>query len=337
MKKFALLIPIFLILCFSVGFLIWWRNVSAPVSKGSETVDFLVVKGKSASQIGQALYEKNLIKSPLAFKFYVQLTGRSDQIQAGEFRLSPSYSLEKIVDTLRGSPLELWVTVPEGLRREEVVERFITGLEKESQDAVNFREVFLNESEDLEGYLFPDTYLFPREARASVIVSAMKNTFDKKMAEIGSKYPFGYDLNDMVVIASLIEREAKRNEERPVIAGILYNRLENDWPLQVDAAVQYAVANVKCQPKADRPLDENCNNWWPILTREDLEINSPLNTYRFPGIPPYPIANPGLESLKAAVNPVSSDYFFYIHAGGKIYYAKTLDEHNANVRIYLGK
>lgn len=333
MKK-RFLIPVILLLIILIsaaGGFIWWRDVSKPVASSKETIDFLVIKGRSASQIGQSLYEKGLIKSPLAFKFLVQLTGKSDQIQAGEFRLSPSFSLEQIVDVLSGPPLELWVTIPEGLRREEIVERFITGLEKQGQDTTEFRREFLERSENLEGYLFPDTYLFPRDVKASTVVSALKNTFDKKMGEVGSKYPSGYDLNDIVTLASLIEREAITNEERPVVAGILYNRLENDWPLQVDAAVQYAIANTNCKGKF------GCV-WWPKnLTKEDLEIDSPYNTYKYPGIPPAPISNPGLESLKAAADPTPSDYYFYIHADGKIYYAKTLDEHNANVRKYLGK
>jgi UPF0755 protein len=329
-----LLFPVLLLVFLSavaVGGLFWWSQNSKPVSMSKETIDFLVIRGRSASEIGQALYKEGLIKSSLAFKFYVQLTGKQDQIRAGEFRLSPSLSLEKIVDTLSGPPLELWVTVPEGLRREEIVEKFIDGLEKQGSEAIGFRREFLEESISLEGYLFPDTYLFPRDVKASSVVSALRNTFDKKMREIGSKYPAGYGLDDIVVLASLIEREAITNEERPVIAGILYNRLEKDWPLQVDAAVQYAIANDNCAGKVE------CE-WWPKnLTREDLEISSPFNTYQYPGIPPSPISNPGFESLKAAANPTSSDYYFYIHADGKIYYAKTLAEHNANVRKYLGK
>ncbi len=291
----------------------------------------MVIRGRSASEIGRELYDKGLIRNPLAFKFYVQLTDKSDQIQAGEFRLSPSYSLEKIVDTLSGPPLELWVTVPEGLRREEVVEKFIAGLEKQGPDMIDFRKEFLQESVDMEGYLFPDTYLFPRDVSASKVVSTLRNTFDKKMQEIGNNYPNGYSLDNIVTLASLIEREAITDEERPVVAGILYNRLINDWPLQIDAAVQYAIASANCKGKVE------CS-WWPKnLTQEDLEIDSPYNTYKYSGIPPAPISSPGLESLKAAADPESSDYFFYIHADGKIYYAKTLSEHNANVRKYLGK
>jgi len=314
---------------FSIGGLFWWIQNSKPVSSNEETVDFLVIRGRSASEIGHELYDKGLIKNALAFKFYVQLTGKSDQIQAGEFRLSPSYSLKETVHALSGPPLELWVTIPEGLRREEIVMRFINGLEKKGSDAANFRNEFLEESEGLEGYLFPDTYLLPRDVRAASVVSVLKSNFDKKMNDIGHNFPAGYDLNDIVVLASLIEREAITNRERSVIAGILYNRLENEWPLQVDAAVQYVKANTYCKGKAE------CD-WWPKnLTKDDLEIDSSYNTYIYSGIPPAPISNPGFESLKSAAEPTPNDYFFYIHADGEIYYAKTLQEHNSNIERYL--
>lgn len=333
MKKRLLIPIIFLVgmISFASGAYFWWSQNSESVSNSKEEIDFLVVRGRSASEIGQALFEKGLIRSPLAFKFYVQLTGKSDEIQAGEFRLSPTLSLEEIVEKLSGPPLELWVTIPEGLRKEEIVERFINGLEKEGPDITEFRKEFLEQSKSLEGYLFPDTYLFPRDVRALTVVSTLKSTFDKRMNEVGNNYPGGYDLNDIVTLASLIEREAITDEERSVVAGILYNRLTNDWPLQVDAAVQYALANESCSGKVE------CT-WWPKnLTKEDLEIDSPYNTYKYPGIPPAPIANPGFESLKAAANPTPSDYYFYIHADGQIYYAKTLSEHNANVSRYLRK
>ena len=283
-------------------------------------------------EIGQKLYKEGFIKSPLAFKMYVQINGIAKKIQPGIFNLSSSQTLAEIAERLTRNPDEMRVTIPEGLRREEVVEILIAGLEIEDGDVADFRNAFLTGSQGKEGYLFPDTYDFLPGTPADKVVARLNQTFELKIKQIGGSYPSGYNLNDIVVIASLIEREAKTNEERPVIAGIIYKRLENDWPLQIDAAVQYAVANSKCKIQSSK-----CDNWWPILTRQDMDIDSPYNTYKYQGIPPAPIANPGLESLKAAANPVASDYFFYIHADGKIYYAKTLDEHNDNVRKYLGK
>jgi len=135
-----------------------------------------------------------------------------------------------------------------------------------------------------------------------------------------------------VPIASLVERETRSEAERPVVAGILLKRLKAGWPLQVDAAVQYAVAGVNCSR-----FDPACQ-WWPSLTKEDLMINSPFNTYKFKGLPPAPIANPGLSSLEAAFSPEESDYWFYLHDGqGQIHYAKTLAEHQENIQKYLGR
>ncbi|KKR30276.1 MAG: putative periplasmic solute-binding protein [Candidatus Woesebacteria bacterium GW2011_GWA1_39_8] len=119
--------------------------------------------------------------------------------------------------------------------------------------------------------------------------------------------------------------------ERPVVAGILFNRLDIGMGLQVDATVQYAAATIKCKSNSE------CN-WWPILTRENLLIYSPYNTYKYRGLPPAPIANPGLYSLKAVINSEDTEYLYYLHdSEGNIHYAKSLDEHNENVRKYLGK
>jgi UPF0755 protein len=151
----------------------------------------------------------------------------------------------------------------------------------------------------------------------------MNDTFTAKTSGLtpqGSNLSFA----DSVILASILERETKTDAERPVVAGILINRLNLGMPLQVDATVQYAVGTSK--------------DWWPILTLEDLKVNSLYNTYKYAGLPPGPIANPGLSSLKAAFNPAQTDYLYYIHdPTGQIHYAKTLAEQNANIAKYLGK
>ena len=332
MKK--LLIPLGFIaaalLLFGSGFF-WWRQSSKAPSSEGKTVDFLVVRGRNAGQIGDLLFEEGLIKSALAFKIYVQVLGKADKIQAGQFRISPSFTLAKVVDTLTKPPAELWVTVPEGLRREEVVERFIKGLEIKEAEQEFFRQEFLSESEGAEGFLFPDTYLFPRTATAATIVKRMRSTFDIRAKTLEEASSSSLSLDEIVTLASIIERETKTNDERPAVAGILLNRLEIGMGLQADATVQYAVATLNCRAGVE------CN-WWPVLTGNDLSINSPFNTYRFRGLPPSPIASPGLSSLKAAANPEETDFLYYLHdAQGSIHYAETLTEHNENVRKYLGK
>jgi UPF0755 protein len=299
----------------------WWGASAKSVSTDTSEKDFLIVKGSSASQIGTKLQEQGLIRSSTAFRAYVQLTGKAKSIQAGEYSLSPSYSLIKMVDILSKGPIEVWVTVPEGLRREEIAARFAEGLVKKDKPA--FVQEFLTASKAKEGYLFPDTYLFPKTVSASAVVTKMLATFDKKTEEFKEGISASqFSLQELTTLASIVERETRTEEERSMVAGILINRLDIGMGLQADATVQYAVGTAE--------------NWWPILTKDDLAAASPYNSYRFRGLPPTPIANPGTASLKAAIFPKASDYLFYLHdSKGQIYYARTLEEHNENVSKYL--
>jgi UPF0755 protein len=310
MMKKLLALPVLAVALLIAG-LYWFFVNSKPVSTEETFKDFLIVKGSGASLVGNNLHKEGLIKNPLAFKVYAQITGRSGRIQAGEYRLSPSFNLFELFNQLGKGPTEIWVTIPEGLRREEIAKRFADSLSKDEA----FVEEFLSSSVGEEGYLFPDTYLFPKTASASAVVSKMTATFASKTADL--------DLTkNQVILASLIERETKTADERPIVAGIILNRLNAGWPLQIDASVQYGVGTEA--------------NWWPILTREDISSSSPYNSYKFAGLPPAPIANAGITSLEAAANPEDSDYWYYIHApNGQIYYAETLAEHNENIRKYL--
>lgn len=305
MKKLLLTPLIFVLL--ATGVAVWFLVNTKAVSNDKNFKDFLIIKGSGASQIGNKLRKEGLIKNSLTFKIYTQATGAAGKIQAGEYRLTPSMSLPEIVNQLKRGPVEIWVTIPEGLRREEIASRFTSSLGKEE----NFRKEFLAVSEGEEGYLFPDTYLFPKTASASAVVNKMARTFDGKTSEM--------DLTrDQVILASLIERETKTAEERPIVAGILMNRLGIGMALQVDATIQYAKGN------------------WEPVTSADKNINSPYNTYKFAGLPPGPIASSGLSSLQAAASPADTDYFYYLHdSKGKIYYARTLAEHSENIRKYL--
>lgn len=320
---FRKLFPLFLVTLALVVFSgVWFYTNLKPASTTKNFQNFLITKGSGAAQIGNKLKEYGFIRSPLAFKIYVQVTGLQSRIQAGEYSLSPSLSLVKIVTELVKGPTEVWVTIPEGLRREEVAEKFISGLGLKGEVAIEFRSGFLNQTVSREGYLFPDTYLFARTVTPEAVIARMLAIFEKKAGTVSKE-----DL----IIASLLERETITEGEKPIVAGIMKNRIDAGWPLQVDAAVQYAVANGKCKGKV-------CDDWWPELTKDDIAINSPYNTYRFPGLPPSPIASPGLSSIKAAQNPKDSDYWYYIHdIKGVIHFARTLEEHNENIRKYLGK
>jgi UPF0755 protein len=322
MKKFLLLITLPVLLAVAGG--AWFYSNMQAVSGDERVVDFVITRGSGASQIANKLEGAGLIKKAFAFKFYTQLTGSASKIQAGEYRLSPSYTLVEIVDQLLRGPVEIWVTIPEGLRREEIASRFTVAFERDT----SFTDEFLNLSQGYEGKLFPDTYLFPKDASASSVVNKLVRTFESKT--YGLTNTSGLSFDQAVILASILERETVTNAERPIVAGILIKRLNAGWPLQVDASVQYAVANAKCQGATE------CSSWWTPPTRDDLTINSPYNSYKFPGLPPAPIASPGLSSLSASLNPKESDYWYYIHDNdGIIRYARTLEEHNANIGRYL--
>jgi len=346
-RKYILFVILLLVVILIIGVFSWWNINSKPVSSNEQITRFVIPRGRSATQIGGELFEEGLIRNPLVFKVYVQATGKAKKIQSGQYTLSPNFTLKEIVTRLTSGPEELWVTIPEGLRREEIVEKFISGLEMDEEQISVFRQEFLAESQGQEGFLFPDTYLFPREATASQVVGKLRNTFDAKVESLQEDITEGnYTLNEIVTLASIIERETKKGEERPIVAGILFKRLENGVLLQADATVQYALANVECrmsnvilrqaQDDAERSRSIKCDNWWPVIIRADWEINSPYNTYKFSGLPPAPIASPGLSSLEAAVNPLESDYWYYIHdKDGIIHYASSLDEHVRNIDNYL--
>lgn len=305
-----------LALVFSLGIGLVIKNLMLPVSNQSQTVNILITKGSSVSQVANVLYKNKLIKNATLFKFVVQITNSQNKIQAGEFELAPNLSLMQILERLKKGPSEFWVTIPEGLRREEIALKFKNSLSKD--DA--FLNEFLSLTDGKEGYLFPDTYLFSKNASASQIVSKMTSTFDKKIDSI---------TREQVIVASLLERETFSDDEKPIVAGIIYKRLENNWPLQIDATLQYAKDTKTCKQIA------TCDYWQPIFI-QDKEINSAYNTYKNLGLPPSAISSPGFSSLTASINPVKSDYWYYIHDNsGKIHFAKTLEEHNLNVSRYL--
>ena len=334
MKK--ILISLALIILLVTGGLIWWYEGVKPASNDKIQKDFLIIKGSSATQIANKLYKESLIKNPLAFKLYVQLTNKQGKIQAGEYNITPSFSLFKIVEELIKGPREVWITIPEGLRREEIAEKFAQVLGSKVPET--FIQEFLSATKKDEGFLFPDTYLFPKVASPSAVVKKMRATFDKK---VDSKMQddilaSGHTLNQVITMASIVERETRGKEERAVVAGILYKRLKASWPLQADATVQYAIANVKCLPAQAGQMSNVKCEWWLPLTIDERDTSSPYDTYRNRGLPPTPIANPGLSSIKAAIYPEDSLYWFYLHdASGQIHYAKTIEEHNQNIKKYM--
>jgi len=319
-----------LVLALGGGWFLWQAKA---VTGEPAYQTFVITKGLSANQVGAKLKEQNLIRSALAFKIYTQVTGITRAVQSGEYRLTASDNLFKITSSLAKGSFEITVTIPEGLRKEEVAQKCATTLGLDESQTTAFVDDFLAAAAGKEGYLFPDTYRFARNASGSAVVKIMLSTFDKKVTSQmrNDALTNGYDFEQVLVVASLIEREAKTETERPEVAGVLYNRLKAGWPLQVDATLQYVVASTKF-----KNTNLKFDRWWQPVLASDKEIRSAYNTYLNKGLPPTPICNPGLASIKAAVYPKTNDYWFYLHdRTGQIHFAKTVEEHNLNVKKYL--
>lgn len=314
-------IQIFLIILIAivVGIFLWWQNglQAVNVLDKSQKI-FVVQKGAGLRMIANGLKEQGLIRDPIVFFLEVKKLGLDGTIQAGDFRLSPSMGVETIIKTMTHGTEDIWITIPEGKRTEEIAEILKNAMSNYSPDWATTLKAH-------EGYLFPDTYLFPKGADINTIITIMTNNFNKKYADAKAQETTPLAQADAVILASILEREGKSGEDMRKVASVLENRLSIGMALQVDASVQYALGYQPVQ-----------KTWWKKdLTAQDLQINSLYNTYANPGLPPGPISNPGLESLKAVLNPAHTNYLYYISdSKGLLHFSSSLNEHNANIRKY---
>lgn len=304
-----LLILFFLV---AAGTFLWWQyQLSSPSSSSSPPQYFVITTGESASSVISRLASAGLIRSSLAAKIYLKLTGTTSSFRPGSYQLSAGSSFSQLISRLASGPADVWVTFPEGWRREQMAARL-------SSTFPDFPVTdFQKYTASLEGQLFPDTYLIPSTADTRMIISLLTANFAKKS---GLSMP---TQTNILIIASLVEREAKTDPDRRLIAGILLKRLSEGMPLQVDATVQYAADSAHSTSKF----------WQPIV---DTHFTSPYNTYLHPGLPPGPIANPGSASIQAVLHPQVSAYYYYLtDSSGITHYAATLAEHNLNIDKYL--
>ncbi len=308
----------------------WWKTQTAAPGLSDVEKSVIITKGSSGETIGRKLHEAGVIKNELAFKIYLRINNLSGKLPVGEFDIAQNLTVEEVIAVIQKGPQQVWITIPEGIRREQVPSRFVSGLGLTGAAADTFFDSFLALTEKEEGYLYPDTYLVPKEITAQGVVTMLKNEFQKNYIAIVKQTPIEMTDNEIVTLASLIERETLKGEERPMVSGILYNRLQLGMPLQVDATVQYTLANMRC-----RNL-KSCEDWWPTVLRGDYTIVAPFNTYKISGLPPHAIASPSKTALEAAATPKTNDYIYYLHdKGGTIHYARTLEEHNTNIAKYI--
>lgn len=342
----ALLSLLVVLVLFSAVFLLWRHELGPMQADSKELISFRIEKGESSASIAERLQKASLIRSGLFFRLYLRLTKQG--LQAGDYSLNQKMSLPEIVDKFQHGAFNVKLTIPEGLRKEEIARLVSLKLEaRNSKLATEFLEQVKNDqpqfeslkdkptAADLEGFLFPDTYLLPEDIDTHDLINLFLANFDRKfdakLREDLKKQRL--TIFEAVTLASIVEREAKFEKDRPLIAGILIKRLRNSWPLEADATVQYAVADLEDRQQGTEGGKETV--WWKDnLTEANLKVDSPYNTRKYQGLPPGPISNPGLDSLKAVVYPQDSlDWFYFSRKSGETVYSKTLEEHLVKLNL----
>lgn len=308
-----------------------WEGVHEPFKGYQHAEQFVdIPTGTGTATIGRRLIDAGVVRDAFTFRAALWWTGRSRQLQAGEYRFDQPLAAVDVIDRLvRGDIYARRITFPEGLTIEEMARIFES---REFGPAARFIEAARDGSpirdldsmaNDLEGYLFPDTYGLPRGTPASRLVALMvdrfRDTYSSDLRRRAEEQ--GLTTRQIVTLASLVEKETGKAEERPLVAAVYHNRLKIGMGLQADPTVVYALQ------KAGR---YNGN-----IRREDLALDSPYNTYRHAGLPPGPIAAPGKASLEAALMPARVSYLYFVSRNDSSHvFAETLAEHNRNVRQY---
>lgn len=339
-------------------------QLSQPYSIDTRSVEFVVNSGTPARIIGENLLAANLIGDEQLFEAYVTINGLANRLDAGAFQLSPSMTMIEIVDALQNAQAaSIRVTIPEGWRFEQIIDKFgeagllggtgAVGLEQYATQVRTgdlsgldpTRYPFLQDrpaGTSLEGYLFPDTYDFPTgmvlddagyATRVPQVLQRQLDNFANRIAplyaEASGTNPSTLDLYVVLTVASIVEREAVIDAERPDIAAVYLNRLRIGMKLEADPTVQYAMGY---QP--------DTGQWWktPVFLSEYSSVISPYNTYLYAGLPPGPIANPGLSSIRAVLYPSEHDFLYFVavpEQDGRHIFARTFEEHVVNVEKYL--
>lgn len=316
-----------LVILMTAGYFYYTAGIAA-IDKGTAVEKQIVIpKGSGLKSIAGILEEENLIKDSLIFELYCKLNDKSDNIKAGKYSIKTSMSVPEIVEAISNSGNAIVdtvkFTIPEGYKQDQIVEKLsslgvVSREEIEAAlDSKKYNYDFIGQIPDrekkLEGYLFPDTYEIYKDATAEDIIDKLLGRFNKVFTEEyrNRAKEMGMTVDQVVVLASIIEREAKLDNERNTISAVFQNRLKKNMLLQSCATVQYLFKEQK-----------------EVLTYKDLEIKSPYNTYINIGLPPGPIASPGLKSIEAALYPEDTDYLYFVARNdGSHIFTKTYSEH----------
>lgn len=340
-RKNKILVFILVTAVFFVGagvFIYVQRMINVPRDERNGSLRVFSIKnGEGVKKIAADLEKEKLINGKDYFEIYIWQKKLGGKIQAGNYELSPSMSIPEIVGMFIDGKIkkdEVWVTIPEGFLNREIDRRLAESNLIKEGTFINFdkdpgldlsKYEFLKDvpiNAGLQGYYFPDTYKYHKGATISDIAEKMLDNFDKKLAkdmrdEIKNR---GKTIFEIVTLASIIEKEAGSIEDMSLISGVFYNRLEMGKPLESDATVNYIIGKGRSQ-----------------ATYDDLKIDSPYNTYKYAGLPPGPIANPGFNAIKAAIYPEKTDYFFFLTKRDtkKAVFSRTYEEHLVNKAKYL--
>jgi UPF0755 protein len=318
------------IVCFAaVGSMAW--KASLPYKGYAEpSVTLVIEAGKPARAAALQLQQARVVRSALAFRILMRLRRAEEKVHAGEYEFTGPMRPDEVLDKLvRGDVVLHKITVPEGLRMDETADLISAagyGNRASWIEAIHEAKLISDldpDATDLEGYLFPETYLLPRGATPDSIVAEMVQRFRREMTPLrrSRMQELGLNIRQAVTLASLVEEEAKEDEERPRIAGVFLNRLSSSMLLQCDPTVVYALVRD--------------NQYRGRIYRTDLDYASPYNTYIHPGLPPGPISSPGLRSLDAALNPARTGELYFVVSGpGRHRFSTTLEQHELAVRRY---
>ncbi|NOU81355.1 endolytic transglycosylase MltG [Paenibacillus sp. LMG 31459] len=331
---------IILVLAAAAGGGAWYIwNGMQPVEPAGPAVTVTIEKGMGSSQIADLLEEKGIIKNGLFFKGYLKWVQEGSSFKAGTYNVSPGDSYDTLISRMNAGDVvkedTIVFTIPEGYTAVQVADKLAEAWNQKAEvflqlidsgaglEAVGTLGIPENKElrHRLEGYLFPETYELAKDSTPQEVIEAMLEQLVKKLdtipewkAKLANR---GLTLHELMTVASLVEREVVVNEERPLVAGIIYNRLDKGQKLEIDATVQYLLDKQKER-----------------LYEKDLKVDSPYNTYKQEGLPPGPISSPGLASIEAALTPEVSEYFFYVTKkdGSQAHlFAKTYKEHLANI------
>jgi UPF0755 protein len=321
----ALILLFAIVSCGLLNPVVSTETAKPVIAKGTE-VEIEIMQGANLTQIAEMLAEKGIVDDAFVFRLYVQEQGKEKNLLPGTYRLITGDEYKNILAVITAGEKQVIykLTIPEGFTLNQVKERIIADIPfvelQELESALDINTYkdsyeFLSDKTTLEGFLFPKTYDITVQYTAKNIIEMLITQYQLETQPLDWSYAADNNFSnyDILKIASLIEREAYIPDERPLISAVIYNRLKIDMLLQIDATVRYAL-----------------DKWEGIVTYDDLEVDSPYNTYKYTGLTPTPICNPGMAAIKAALAPAAVDYLFYVVVDEKTHqheFSKTFQEH----------